>query len=81
MADETNARCKIVRYKDRIVVRANTRRIPFAIPPTTQTTWAGVLAAYEDVPEELAVVIYTNFDLDEATGMTDVTDIFPFGRV
>jgi len=81
MADETNAECKIVRYEDRIVVRAKTIRKPFAIPPTTQTTWGGVDAAYLDVPEELAVVIYTNFDLDEATGMTDVTDIFPFGRV
>lgn len=80
MANDENTLCKIVRYEDRIVVRVQTVALPYAIPPTTQSTWAGVLAAYNDVPEELAVVIYTNFDLDEAVGMVNVTDIYPFGR-
>lgn len=81
MANDSNARCKIVRYKDRIVVRIKTERIPYAIPNPTQDTWPEVDAFYLDVPEDLSVVLYTNFDLDEAVGMVDVTDIFPFGRV
>jgi hypothetical protein len=81
MAHDDNVQCKIVRYKGRTVLRHETVRIPFAIPATTQTTFVGVDAAYLDVPDDLKVLLYTNFDLDEAVGMDDVTDIYPFGRV
>lgn len=81
MADDPETICKVVRYRDRIVVRVNTVRRPYAIPDVTQSDYSGVDAAYKDMPDELNIVLYTNFDLDEAVGMVDVKDIYPMGKV
>lgn len=83
IAEQIDAICRVVHYKDRTVVYVRTDRVPFAWPPGPGfiLDFADVEAAYEDVPEEYKVVMYTNFDLDEAVGMTNVTDIYPLGKI
>lgn len=81
MAHDDNVSCKIVRYKDRLVLRHETVRIPFALAGAPTGAFSLVDAFYLDVPDDLKVLLYTNFNLDEAVGMTDVTDINPFGRL
>jgi hypothetical protein len=85
MSDDWNSFCQIVKYRDRVVIRKRTVRKFYgarSVPNGSDfSDWDTFLDAYADMPAELAVTIYTDFDLDEAVGMEGVTDIHPLGRL
>lgn len=84
-----SATCQIVRHEDRVVVRVESFTLPYSNLDVTYSEGEhnGMVIIDEInvnwhlVPEEARVIIYSNFDIDVAAGMSDVTDIAPFGRV
>lgn len=82
MSDEFNAFAKIVRYEDRRIIYVRTIRKAYGDADNAPTTdWQDVLDGYENIPDEWRILIEANFDLDEAVGMDNVTDIYPLGRI
>jgi hypothetical protein len=84
-AAETEA--KIVRYDDRIIARVginHTHKYGLAAPEYfkpapnifTWNEWDHV-----EPPEGQEAFVWSNFDLDEALGIEDVTDVWPMGKI
>jgi hypothetical protein len=80
-------RCKVVRYDGRILVYVGIEHVnkyglaaPEYFKPESEafmwSEWERVLP-----PEDKKVMIWSNFDLDEAIGIEDITDIWPVGKI
>lgn len=82
------ATCQLVRYDERVIVRLEHTIIPWRNLDVTYGASVGGVPVIDRVdvnwhtidPDD-EVMLWSNFDLDAATGMSDVTDIAPFGRV
>lgn len=91
---EYASRCQVARYKDRIMLRVENFMWPwggqgeFTLAGTTPDLLTDIVTGvpselfpdWSIVPEDAKLIIWANFDLDEAAGISDVTDIQPFGR-
>lgn len=88
--------CQVVRYEERIMVRLENRKWPWATvkdftvigtapglptPIVASTDRVGAKPDWDTVPDDAQILLWANFDIDEAAGIEDVTDIQPFGRV
>lgn len=79
--------CKVLRYDGRIVMRLGIDHVhkvgilppPGLRPAATGFTWGEWTLVYP--PEDAEVLLWSNFDLDEALGMSDVRDIWPMGKI
>ena len=76
---------RVVRYKDRWVIRISMGNLPFIGPKPQNFYDPNAPDDYTPPPYrpdpsgEPLLVLDSNFDLDEATGMEGVTDIYPCG--
>jgi len=80
-------RCKVIRYDDRIVVYVGLDHVhKFGLNAPEYFKPAGSDFAWSEwtlnpPPEGQEQFIWTNFDLDEAVGIEDITDIWPMGKI
>lgn len=88
LVTDDSAGCQLVRYRDRVLLRINHHtRLPWRNLQVTMGEHEGEPAVlsvgfnWTQIPEEVDPLVWSNFDLDAATGIGDVTDIEPFGRV
>jgi hypothetical protein len=78
---------KVVRYDDRIVVRVGIQHIHkfgYLPPPGLRPVGSGFSYGewqYYAPPEEGEVLLWSNFDIDAAVGISDVRDIWPMGKI
>ena len=78
---------KVVRYEDRIIVRVGINHVNKVgyLPPTytkaVGSTFAFSEWEYYAPPEDGEVLLWANFDIDEALGIEGVRDVWPMGKV
>lgn len=78
---------KLVRYDGRIIARVGIRHVhkvghlppPGLRPESNPFLWAE-WTAYAP-PEDAEVLLWANFDIDAAVGISDVRDIWPMGKI
>jgi hypothetical protein len=73
---------KVLRYRDRILVRVGIQHVqkvgyrPPLGPNFNIEDWRYVVP-----PEDGEVLLWANFDLEEATGVEGIRDVWPMGKI
>lgn len=78
---------KVLRYDDRVICRVginHVHKVGYLPPPGLRpagNTFAFGEWTYYEPPEEGKVLLWANFDIDEAIGISDVRDVWPMGKL
>jgi len=78
---------KVIRYDDRIIVRIGVKHVHKVgyLPPAYLKPAGSVFGfgewSYYAPPTDGEVLLWSNFDIDEAVGISDVRDVWPMGKI